>query len=129
MCIIFYFTSLYVYYNIHYLVSHTAKRFIFIQPEVQQQRLNKFSRILCTVRGNPPPIVRWRKNGEIVFPDDPRIKVATNTTSDETVLSELTITSVTRDDNGTYEYEAFDKLGDLRKSSRLLVLGKIFYEN
>ena len=125
MCIVFLYIIVYINIYIYFLVSHTGKRFIFIQPEVQQQRLNKFSRILCTVRGNPPPIVRWRKNGEIVFPDDPRIKVATNTTSDETVLSELTITSVSRDDNGIYECEAFDKLGDLRRSSRLLVLGKM----
>ena len=99
---------------------------MFIQPETQQQRLNNFARFLCLVRGHQLSNIRWRKNGKTVFPNNCRIKVSTNTTANKTVLIDLTITSVVRNDNGTYECEAFSELGNLTKKSNLLVLGMVF---
>ena len=95
------------------------------RPKSQSKMLNMSAHLTCLAHGYPLPLVRWRKNGEVLTEDKP-YKVSRNSTTETSVISTLNISEVSRDDNGTFVCEVSNALAKFENKLNLIVLGKLF---
>ena len=73
----------------------------------------------CEVSGNPPPIISWFKNGDVVIPSD-YFQITNG--------KNLKILGLVNSDMGIYQCFGSNELGNVQAGAQLVILqtGKIF---
>jgi len=88
-----------------------------IEPKHKTVREGKGLSLSCTATGNPKPRIKWKKNGNIIIPDN-RIKIRVTDTG-----SKLRIRNSTIQDTGTYRCVARNHHGPSH-SGKAIVTGR-----
>ena len=93
--------------------THTVAPEFTVQPETISVLNHTLAQLNCSAKGEPPPIITWTHNGDMVTPDD-RISIDSN--------GSLIISIIALSDMGNYRCLATNLLGVMESDDALLMV-------